>query len=105
MRNDHAVGLFGTLVKREALDRGHGPGLALGGVDRLLNLLLHRRHILGRADDLHAAGRVIHEAVERHDGKHRLDRLGGRRVVDSQQLAEPGLPGHGVGWEVGVDDD
>ena len=101
---DDGVGLFRPLVEGVALDADHRPGLALGGVDLGLHLLLHLGDRGRVADDLHARGGVVDEAVERVDREHRL-RHPRQRGVDAEEEAEGGLARHGLGREVGVAQD
>src|SRR3954463_12620397 len=67
---DDAIGLLGPLVESVAFDADHRPGFALGSVHRLLHFLLHRRDLIGFADDLHARRGIVDERVERIDREH-----------------------------------
>src|SRR3979490_2891104 len=56
---DHAIGFFREFIEGKSLDRAHGQRAALRSVDLTLHLDLHRKNLIGLADDLHSQSGLV----------------------------------------------
>src|SRR6266446_4976960 len=75
---DHAIGFLREFIEGKSLDRAHWQRAALRGVDLTLHLDLHRKDLIGLADDLHSQSGLVDKGIERQDGKDRACRTAGR---------------------------
>src|SRR5260370_38387338 len=64
---DHAIGFLREFIEGKSLDRAHWQRAALRSVDLTLHLDLHRKNLIGLADDLHSQSGLVDQRIERQD--------------------------------------
>ncbi len=62
-----SLGGLREFIEGESLDRAHGQRAALRSVDLTLHLDLHRKNLIGLADDLHSQSGLVDKRIERQD--------------------------------------